>query len=62
MLSHTVLLQVIETFAGVVALLTGKGFLTSVRKHVILHIIGLNARVAALLACKELYSSVCEHV
>ena len=60
-LSH-VLLQVIELFAEVVALLAGKRFLASVWKHVIFQTIVMTAREAALLTCKRLFSSMCGHV
>ena len=42
-------LQKIKSFAGVVALFAGKGFLPGVRKHVILHTIGLIGRLEAAL-------------
>ena len=49
-----VLLQTIRQFAGEVTLLAGKKFLAGVRKHVMLQIIRLTTRVAALLMCKRL--------
>ena len=60
-LSH-VHLQVLGLFAGIVALLAGKRFLTSVWKHVKVQTIGLTARVAALLTQKGIFSSVFELV
>ena len=53
-LSH-VFLQLLRLFAGVITLLAGKRFVG-------LQILGASVRVAALLACKGLFSSVCEHV
>ena len=53
-----VLFQAIIHFAGIVALLTGKGFLSGVRKHVILQTTGASGREATLLTFKGLFSSV----
>ena len=55
-------LQKIRSFAGVVALFAGKGFLPGVRKHVILQTIGLIGRVAALVTFKGLFFNVFELV
>ena len=56
-------LQKIRSFAGVVALFAGKGFLPGVRKHVILHTIGLIGRLeAALVTFKGLFFNVFELV
>ena len=61
MLYH-VHLQLIRPLASVVALLAGKRLLTSVRTHVTLCATGVTAREAALVACKGLFTSMCEHV
>ena len=57
MLFH-VLFQAIIHFTGIVALLTGKGFLSGVRKHVILQTTGASGGEATLLTFKGLFSSV----
>ena len=60
--SYVVILKIARQFAGVIALLAGKRFLTSVWKHVILKAIRATERIVTLLTCKRLFSNVCELV
>ena len=55
-------LQLRRLFERVVALLTDKGFLSGVWKHVILQTIWMTRWVAALVTCKRLFSSMFENV
>ena len=50
-----VILQIARQFAGVIALLAGKRFLTGVWKHVIPQIIELNGRIVALFTHKKAF-------